>query len=156
LKGEVRVEILLDEERVFEPGTAVFIKVDAKVFEAEIEFLRRQHGRSVLKFRGIDSIDDVEKYIGALVQIDGSKLPPANEGSFYTFQLKGCRVFTADGEYIGNVTDVIDSGGTDILKVDDSQGETLIPFAEAYLKKIDLAERRIEVELPEGLLGLNR
>jgi ribosomal 30S subunit maturation factor RimM len=70
--------------------------------------------------------------------------------------LKGCRVFAADGEYIGTVTDVLDSGGTEILKVDLESEETLIPFAQAYLKKIDVERRRIDVDLPEGLRGLNR
>jgi len=156
LKGEVRVEVLFDEDRVFESGTPVVIKTGGEPRRAEIEFLRRQHGRCVLKFRGIDSIDGVEQYVGALVQVDPNRLPPAREGSFYTFRLRGCRVFTAGGEYIGEVTDVIESGGADILKVDNDSEETLIPFAEAYLRKIDLDGRRIEVELPEGLRGLNR
>jgi len=70
--------------------------------------------------------------------------------------LKGCRVFAVDGEYIGTITDVLDSGGTEILKVDRENEETLIPFAESYLRKIDLDQRRIEVDLPEGLRELNK
>lgn len=150
------MELLFDDDCVFEAGRPVIIKTQTESRNAEIEFLRRQPGRCILKFRGIDSISGVEKYIGAEVQIDACQLPPAQEGSFYTFHLKGCRVFTHDGEYIGEVTDIIESGGTDILKVDHDLEETLIPFAQAYLKKIDLDERRIEVELPEGLRGLNR
>lgn len=150
------MELLFDDDRVFETGRPVRIKTQTELLDAEIEFLRRQHGRSIVKFRGIDSISVVEKYVGAEVQIDASQLPPAREGSFYTFQLKGCRVFAQGGEYIGDVTGIIESGGADILKVDHDREETLIPFAEAYLRKIDLNERRIDVELPEGLRGLNR
>lgn len=86
-------------------------------------------------------------------------LAPAGDGSFYTFELKGCRVFTADGEYLGTITGVLDSGvtgGAGILKVDRENEETLIPFAQSYLKKIDLDQRRIEVDLPQGLRELNR
>jgi ribosomal 30S subunit maturation factor RimM len=50
----------------------------------------------------------------------------------------------------------VDSGGTEILKVDLGEEETLIPFAQSYLKKVDLEQRRIDVELPEGLRDLNR
>jgi 16S rRNA processing protein RimM len=77
------------------------------------------------------------------------------QGTFYTFHLKGCVVTTTDGESVVTVTDVLDNGGTPILKVDGKDGEILIPFAQAYLRKIDLGQRRMEVELPEGLRDLN-
>ena len=83
-------------------------------------------------------------------------MPAPEEGSYYTFQLKGCQVFAADGDYIGTVTDVLGSGGAEILKVDREDEETLIPFAQSYMKKIDLDQRRIEVDLPEGLRDLNK
>ena len=83
-------------------------------------------------------------------------MSPPKDGWFYTFQLKGCRVFAVEGEYIGEITDVIDSGGAGILKVDRGNEETLIPFAQSYLKKIDLEQRRIEVDLPDGLRELNK
>ena len=83
-------------------------------------------------------------------------MPEPEEGSYYTFDLKGCQVFAAGGDYIGIVTDVMDSGGNRILKVDREEEETLIPFAESYLKSIDLDQRRIEVDLPEGLRDLNK
>ena len=63
---------------------------------------------------------------------------------------------TADGKSLGTVTEVLDSGGTHILKVDGSGGEILIPFAQSYLRKVDLGQRRIEVDLPEGLVDLNK
>jgi ribosomal 30S subunit maturation factor RimM len=61
-----------------------------------------------------------------------------------------------DGELIGSVTNVIDSGGTEILKVDLEMRETLIPFAHSFIKEVDLDRRRIEVDLPEGLRDLNK
>ena len=109
----------------------------------------------MLKLQGIDSISDAEKYVGADVRIPANELLPPEEGSFYTFQLKGCRVFST-GEEIGTVVDVLDLGGTTVLQVDQNGKETLIPFANSYLKKIDLEQRRIEVDLPEGLKELNR
>jgi len=121
----------------------------------EVEYFRRQHERCVLKFRGIDSINDVQKYVGADVRILKSELRPPDEGSFYTFQLKGCSVFS-DGENLGVVTDILETGATEILKVDLDGSETLIPFAQAYLKKVDLEQRRIDVDLPEGLRELNK
>jgi len=77
------------------------------------------------------------------------------EGAFYTFQLKGCRVFQ-DEEYIGTITDVLDMGGSEVLKVDCDNEETLIPFAHSFLKKIDLDQRRVDVNLPDGLRDINK
>lgn len=123
--------------------------------DAQIESFRRQHGRAVLKLRGIDSIDDAEKLRGAEVRIPVADVAPLENGSFYTFELRGCRVFSGD-EFLGTVTAVLDSGGADILKVDREGEEILIPFAKSYLKRVDLAAQRIDVELPEGLRDLNR
>ena len=123
----------------------------------EIESFRRQHGRCVAKFKGIDTIDEVERFVGKEMKIAAAEVPEASEGWFYTFQLKGCRVYAVDGEYIGDVTDVLDASGSSILRVVDmGNGETLIPFAEEYLQTVDLDHRKIVVKLPEGLRDLNK
>jgi len=125
--------------------------------EMEIESFRRQHGRCVAKFKGIDTIDEVERFVGKEMKIAADEVPEIEDGWFYTFQLKGCRVYAADGEYIGDVTDVLDAGGSSILRVvDTGNGETLIPFAEEYLQTVDLDHRKIVVKLPEGLRDLNK
>ena len=150
---------MLEEDAVIHSGQRVVLSPlagKAPVRETEIEFFRRQHGRCVAKFRGIDSISEAEKHIGDEVKVPAGSLPEPRKGFFYTFQLKGCRVFTAQGEDLGSVTDVIDSGGTEILKVDLEAEETLIPFAEEYIRNIDLEARRIQVDLPEGLRELNK
>ena len=124
--------------------------------DARIEFYRRQHGRLILKLEGIDSISDAERLVGAELGVLERQLPPVEDGRYYTFQLKGCEVLETDGHLLGVVTDVLDSGGTHILEVASPEGEILIPFAQAYLRKVDLGQRRIEVVLPEGLADLNK
>jgi len=146
----------LDDDRVFNAGRRLTVdRGSAGAQETEVEFFRRQHRRAVIKLRGVDSISEAEKLRGAELRIPVSEVAPLEDGSFYTFQLKGCRVYSGD-EFLGTVTDVLDSGGTEILKVEHEAKEILIPFAEAYLKKIDIAGRRIDVDLPEGLQDLNR
>ena len=153
----MRIEQLLEDDAVFGPGRSVQISSGKTAeWKTEIELFRRQHGRFIVKLRGVDTISDAEKYIGSEIQILASELPAPQEGSFYTFQLRGCRVFEPNGEYIGTIVDVFDSGGTEILRVDRENEETLIPFAKSFLKKIDLDQRRIEVDLPEGLRNLNK
>jgi 16S rRNA processing protein RimM len=151
----MRVEPILDDDRVFAPERPVTILRGVNE-SVRIEFSRRQHGRLILKLRGIDSISQAESLVGAELGVSAEQLPPAEEGLFYTFQLRGCEVVAADGKSLGTVTEVLDSGGTHILKVDGTAGEVLIPFAQSYLRKVDLGQRRIEVDLPEGLTDLNK
>jgi len=152
----MRIETLLEDDRVFESKRKVTVLRGTVREDSEIEFSRKQHGRQILKLRGINSISEVEPLVGAELAILETDLPPATEGSFYTFQLKGCQIVAADGEALGAVIDVLDSGGTPILKVNGKEGEMLIPFAQAFLLKIDLEQRRIEMSLPDGLRNLNK
>ncbi len=123
---------------------------------AEVEFSRHQHGRLIVKLRGIDSISEVERLIGSELAIWEKDLPEIEEGNFYTFHLKGCEVVATNGETLGTVTDVLDSGGTPILQVEGKGGEILIPFAESYLRKVQVEQKRIEVDLPDELRDLNK
>jgi 16S rRNA processing protein RimM len=158
LRGALRIEVLLEDDAVFEPGRRVVLLCSdsGEARETEVEFFRRQHGRTVVKFRGIDSISEAGKYIGRRVAIPLDALPSLKEGWFYTFQLRGCRVFTAVGEYVGIVTGVLDLGGPEILAVECAGEEILIPFAQPYMKNIEPDQRRIEVNLPDDLRELNK
>jgi 16S rRNA processing protein RimM len=148
---------LLEDDSVFGSGHGVILS-GAKITERQVEIdsFRRQHGHCIVKFRGIETISEAEKYVGAEIKMPAGDLPAAREGWYYTFQLKGCSVFAAEGEYIGKVADVLDSGGTQILQVDCDGKETLIPFAQSYLRNIDVVRRRIEVDLPADLRDLNK
>ena len=153
------MDLILDDDRLLEAGRALQMDIGSSRSTVRIEFFRRQHGRFVLKLDGIDSIEDAEKIVGAELRIPEAELPAAEEGSFYTFHLRGCRVYAVHGgvdDYIGDVTDIVDGGGTQLLQIGSGKDETLIPFAESIVRKIDLAARRIEVELPEGLRELNK
>jgi len=152
----MRIDVLLEDDRVFEPERKVTVIRGTGREDSEIEFSRKQHGHQILKLRGVNSISQVELLVGAELAIPEKDLPPATEGSFYTFHLKGCQIVAADGETLGIVTDVLDSGGTPILKVEGKDGEILIPFAQSFLRKLDLGERRIEMSLPDGLRDLNK
>jgi len=152
----MRVEPLLEDDRVFEAGRSVKVFRGSGREDAEIEFSRKQHGRLIVKLRGIESISEAEKMVNAELAISEEELPQNAEGTFYTFHLKGCEVVAKTGETLGTVTDVLDGGGTHILKVDGKEGEILIPFAQSYLGRMNVEEKRIEVDLPDGLRDLNK
>ena len=156
-RGQVRVRIEFDDSRLFEAGRRVVLTLEKENLEAMdtvIEDFRFQHGRWVAKLKDIDSISDAKGWIGGRISVTESALPPLEEGSFFSFDLEGCEMYEG-GDRIGTVTNVLDYGGTALLRVDRNGEEVLVPFAKSYLKKIDTAAKRIDVELPEGLLGLN-
>lgn len=112
-------------------------------------------GQAVFHFEDCDSISDAEKLVGLEVRIPLAERAPLPGGSYYVTDLIGCQV-REEGAAVGVVRDVEFTGGAPLLAVDSPQGEVLIPLAEEICVHVDLAARRIDVVLPEGLRELNR
>ena len=111
----------------------------------------------VFKFKGIDTISDAERLAGLDVTIPMEQRGPAPEGEYYQSDLVGCEVFDGEGRLLGVVEAWEKTGGTPNLAVRATGGrEILIPFAKSICRKIDVAAKRIEVSLPEGLEELNQ
>jgi len=119
-------------------------------------------GHVVLKFAGVDSISDAERLAGMELQIPEEQRAELEAGAAYTSDLVGCEVVNRTGTeaaVIGLVAEVRSGAGeAPLLVVRRKRGkreeEFLVPYAEAFLRQTDLAARRIEMELPEGLLEL--
>jgi len=123
--------------------------------ELEVEEPWPHKGSLVLKFVGVDSISDAEQLVGCELQVPQAERASLEEGWSYISDLVGCTVFDGDRE-IGTIADVQSGAGEAPLLIVKSQGKAYeIPYAEAYLKKVDLAQQRIEMHLPEGLLDVN-
>jgi 16S rRNA processing protein RimM len=109
-------------------------------------------GHIVLKFAGVDSISDAERLAGIELQIPAEERAELEAGAAYISDLVGCEVVNR-GSVVGVVADVqFGAGEAPLLVVKRGEQEFLVPYAEAFLKSADLAARRIEFELPEGLL----
>ena len=112
-------------------------------------------GGVVLKFKGVESINDAELLAGMELQVPQEQRAELGAGAAYVSDLVGCEVLVqgAGGLVaIGTVTDVQFGAGEAPLLVVKGEREYLVPYAEAFLKATDLQRRRIEMELPEGLL----
>jgi 16S rRNA processing protein RimM len=77
-----------------------------------------------------------------------------SDGSFLVKDLAGCRVVTVTGEFLGLLRDVLPTGANDVFVVGEGSSEILIPALKSVVLKIDLSQKLIEVDLPEGLRGL--
>ncbi len=123
--------------------------------ELQIDDVWPHKGGLVLKFGGVDSISDAEPFAGCELQVPRSERVELESGWAFVSDLIGCVVF--DGERkIGKVEDVQFGAGEApllIVKADSKQYE--IPYAEAYLQRVDFERREIRMQLPDGLLELD-
>lgn len=117
-------------------------------------------GRVIFHFQGVDSIANAERLRGWEIQLPISERVTLPAGQYFITDLIGCEVWDVPEKVpLGIVRHVQPTGeatsGTPLLSVETSRGELLIPFAEDFCVRIDVAARRIEVRLPEGLRDLN-
>ncbi len=109
-------------------------------------------GRVVLKFAGVGTISEAETLVGCEIQVPREERAPLPAGQFYVSDLVGCTLFDR-GLEVGRISDIqFGAGDAPLLVVKAGAMEHLVPFTEAYLRKVDLQARRIEMVLPEGML----
>lgn len=109
----------------------------------------------VLKFAGVDSIDAAKRLRGADLWVPRAERGALPEGEYFQSDLVGCRVLDGkDGRVLGVVEGFEEYGGPLLLEVKGEAGAVLIPFVPAICVAVDLVERSISVDLPEGLLDL--
>lgn len=165
-RGEVAAGILTDfPERLTRLKSALLWDGKNEPRNAAIKscwLSQSRGGQAIFHFEESHSISDAEKLVGLEVQVPLVERVVLPVGSYYVSDLIGCEVFEMSGgaaAKLGVVRDVQFTGenvaGTPILLVDARSGELLIPLAVEICKGIDVANRRIEVVLPEGLLDLN-
>jgi 16S rRNA processing protein RimM len=109
----------------------------------------------VLKFRGVDSIAAAEELRGCEVQIPLSQRAELEPGSAYISDLIGCAAYER-GVLLGQIADVEHAAGeAPLLRIERDGRELLVPFASAYIEKLDLTAKRLELALPAGMLELD-
>ncbi len=159
-RGELRVAIFGDgpanllraPELFLQPGpepTETGVKTGVKVRSA----VSGRPGEVRLTLQGVDSREAAQALAGALVSVPPRHLEPLPDGEFYWYQLVGCAVEAHDGRALGTVRALLETGAHDVLVVEDGEGhEILLPTAGDLLREVDVARRRIVLEVPEGLL----
>ena len=158
-RGEVAVEVHSDVPDRFREGmrlSALPADPGASRREVEIQELWPHKEWLVLKFAGVDSISDAEQFVGCELQVPRSERAQLEPGWNYVSDLVGCVVFN-HGREIGRVQDVQSGAGeAPLLIVGDGAGKTFdIPFAEAYLERVDLTAKQVRMNLPDGMLEIN-
>jgi 16S rRNA processing protein RimM len=163
-KGEVLADLLTDFPEKFAERRKLWLLTAAgtaseSAREAELKNSWLHKGDVVLHFAGVDSIEEAEKLRDLVVAIPRGERAALGEDEVYVGDLIGCALVDVVGEperVVGVIEDVDRGAGPVALLVvrGETLDEILVPFAKAYLRKIDLECRRVEMALPEGLLDL--
>jgi 16S rRNA processing protein RimM len=150
-RGEITAHSLSSKPERFENLREVWLFGSGEKYEVESTWF---HDTTLIfKFRGVDTISDAERLSGSEVRVPLSERVALEPGEFFESDIVGCEVVDRrTGKPLGRVSAWQDGGGAGVLAV----GDLLIPFARSICVEIDLAARRIAVELPEGLEDLYR
>ncbi len=153
LKGEVVADVLTDFPERFELlETVTAVRESGERFELKIEKHWFQNGRVILKFAGYDTIEAAETLREREICVPQSEAVELNEDEFFDWELTGCKVETVDGIEIGTVRELMRTGGVELLVVANGDKDFLIPFAEAICVEVDIENKMIRIDPPDGLL----
>jgi 16S rRNA processing protein RimM len=157
IKGEVIGDSLSSHPDRFQKLGRVFLRKADVLREQQVEKVWMFRGEPVFKFVGIDSMNDAEPLAGHEVCIPVSERAPLSEGEFYFSDILECDAYEGDTR-IGRFTDWQESGSgqTWFEIADEATGKSFtVPFHRAIFVEIDVAAKRVRLELPEGLRDLN-
>lgn len=153
IKGEAKIGFSKKNTDFIQTMTHAFIKTDTDFVEVNILSVKFNNKCAIMKFEGINSIDELMEYKGCALYIDENDLKEnLDEDEFLTSDLVGMEVFTNDKK-IAVVVGLSNNGGTDLLTVKTASGKiSYVPFVKDICKEIDMENNRIIIEHLEGLI----
>ena len=151
VRGEISMRVITDFPERIRRGKVIYIGSDYQT--SKVSGTRWKHELLLLKLEGYDNPEDVSELAGKDVFTAVKDLPALSEGRFYHHQLIGLRVFEGNEE-LGVLAAIMETGANEVYIIDQTDGqELLIPAIPEVILKIDLARKRMEVHLLEGLRG---
>ena len=153
LKGMVKVNPFTDDMMRFEELEDLYIQYKGNLKKVKIEQVRYQKNQVLLKLEGINSIEEAENYRNCYLKIHRKDARNLEEDMYFIADLIGLEVYTNQNELLGKLDDVFSTGSNDVYVVKDQNGkQILLPAIKEVIKQIDLKNKKITVELINGLL----
>ncbi|MGN0426217.1 MAG: ribosome maturation factor RimM [Agathobacter sp.] len=152
IRGEVKVFPTTDDPKRFCKLKQVILDDGKTKMNLEVENVKFFKNLVILKFKGLDDINEVEKYRKATLWVTRDQAVPLKKDEYFIADLIGLSVVTEDGEVLGNLTDVIQTGANDVYVVaKEGEEELLIPAIKECVKDVDLENRVMTIFLMPGL-----
>jgi 16S rRNA processing protein RimM len=153
IRGELVLQPLSDVPGRFAAGVRLLLSLPgAPARLVTITAVRPHREVLLIRLEGVEDRTDAEALRGALLEVEERDVPPAPEGGWYHFQLIGCRCVDAKLGDLGEVAEVLEGGGGELLRVVGPRGELLLPFVDSFLGEVNVDERRIDWHLPDGFV----
>ncbi len=152
LRGEVKIVTWTDYPEVFENLEYVYAKKKKEELKLFIKQIKYQKNNIIVKFSEINSIDEAETFKNCVLTAEREMLGELPEGTYYIADLIGCEVFDEEDKHLGKVSDVFNTGASDIYAVSaPERKDLLIPVTDETVISVDIENKKIIVNLPEGL-----
>ena len=153
IRGEVKVFPTTDEKERFKDLKKVILDMGKEQKVLEIQSVRFFKNLVILKFKGIDNINDIEMYKGKDLLVTREDAVPLEEGEYFIADLLDLDVYSDEDGKIGVLYDVMQTSANDVYVVKTEEGkEILLPAIDECILDIDLEENRMTVHIMEGLL----
>ncbi|CAM4249949.1 ribosome maturation factor RimM [Paenibacillus tarimensis] len=155
IKGEVKIYPSTDFPDVrFAPGSQLSLHdASGTIVPVEVEAAREHKGMFIVRLKGFDNINEVEKYKGWTVKVSDNELVDLEEGEYYYYEIVGCRVVTDEGEELGTISEILSPGANDVWVVERPKDKpVLLPVIDDVIRSVDVKEKLVTVHLMEGLI----
>ena len=153
IKGMIKVKPFTENIKRFDKLTKIYIKKKNTEKEYGIEEVKYHKNMVLIKLKGIDTVEEAEKLRDGYLQVDRKDEEPLEEGTYYIVDMIGLEVYTDDGNILGKLEDIYNTGSNDIYVVKNEQGkQILLPAISEVIQKIDMENKKIIVHLIKGLI----
>ncbi len=153
IKGMVKVKPFTDDIRRFDELKTVYVEKNSKQTEYEIEEVKYHKDMVLIKFKGIDKVEQAEMFRNSYLTISRDSVEKLEEGRYYIVDLLGLEVYTDEQVLLGTLEDIFNTGSNDIYVVKDKQGkQILLPAIQDVIKQIDIENKKIIVHILPGLI----
>ncbi|MBQ2987354.1 MAG: ribosome maturation factor RimM [Tyzzerella sp.] len=153
VRGEVKVFPTTDDVKRFKKLKKVILDTGREHLPLEVENVKFFKQFAIVKFKGIDNINDIEKYKGKSLLVDRENAVKLRKDEYFIADMIGLQVYTEDGEAFGVLKDVLETGANDVYIIDTPKhGEVLIPAIKQCVLDVDIEGQKMMIHLMEGLV----
>ena len=151
--GEVKVFPTTDDVKRFKKLKKVILDTGRGHLELEVESVKFFKQFVILKFKGFDNINDIEKYKGKSLLVDREHAVRLRKNEYFIADMIGLTVYTEDGTEFGTMREVLETGANDVYIIDSlKHGEVLVPAIKQCILDVDIEQRKMVIHLMEGLV----
>jgi len=152
IKGFVKVNPLVDNNNQFKSLKTLYIQVKNNIKELQVEEVKFSKNQVLLKFKGIETIEQAEELRNYYLQAKRSDIK-LEKGAYFIVDLVGLEVYTEEGEILGTLKEVLQPGANDVYVVEnEAKQEILLPVIPDVVKQVDIEGKKVIVKLLEGLI----